>query len=494
METARPSRPAEMFDRDFEWSELVRFATYAESRATLGIVSGRRRQGKTFLLDAISRATGGFMFTATETTEADALGQFGQALARHLDEPTPFRFADWDEAIGRLMRIATDGPKVVVIDEFPFLAKASPALPSIIQRALDPAAQHGNTPVRLLLCGSALSFMGKLLAGNAPLRGRAGLDLIVPTLDYRLAAQFWGIADERTAALTHSIVGGTPAYRREFAQGDSPAGPEDFDPWVVRAVLNPGRPLFREARYLLAEEPDLHDTALYHSVLAAIANGNANRGGIADYLGRKSTDLAHPLAVLQDVGMITHEEDAFRKNRSSYRIAEPLVSFYHAVMRPVWGDLERPGRAERVWQRVQPTFQSKVLGPHFEQLSREWTRWQASPDTLGGNVDRVASGSLSDPATRTGREVDVAAFGRDETGRETLLAIGEAKWNDTIGMGHLRRLQETRDLLRARDPAQAADTRLVFYSGAGFMPELQQRAAEDATIQLVGLPRLYHGE
>ncbi|MFL6111636.1 MAG: hypothetical protein ACJ786_09830 [Catenulispora sp.] len=73
MDAARVARPAEMFDRDFEWSELVRFATHAEARATLGIVSGRRRQGKTFLLDAISRATGGFMFTATETTEADAL-------------------------------------------------------------------------------------------------------------------------------------------------------------------------------------------------------------------------------------------------------------------------------------------------------------------------------------------------------------------------------------------------------------------------------------
>jgi uncharacterized protein len=29
-----------------------------------------------------------------------------------------------------------------------------------------------------------------------------------------------------------------------------------------------------EARYILAEEPDIHDTALYHAVLAAIAEGN----------------------------------------------------------------------------------------------------------------------------------------------------------------------------------------------------------------------------
>jgi hypothetical protein len=51
-------------------------------------------------------------------------------------------------------------------------------------------------------------------------------------------------------------VGGTPAYRREFARDDTPAGPGDFDAWVLRTVLSPTSPLFREARYLLADEPD----------------------------------------------------------------------------------------------------------------------------------------------------------------------------------------------------------------------------------------------
>ena len=279
------SKPRDMFDRDFEWGELTRFASDSTPRATLGIVSGRRRQGKTFLVDALTVKANGFMFTAAETTEADSLRQFGEALAAYLDEPVPFRFAGWDEAIPRLMRIAVNGPKPVVIDEFPFLAKATPALPSLIQRALEPSAQRRGSPVRLLLCGSALSFMGKLLAGSAPLRGRAGLELVVQTLDFRLAREFWGLADLRTAVLTNAIVGGTPAYRREFVQDDTPADANDFDPWVCRTVLNPGRPLFREARYILAEEPDIRDTALYHAVLAAIADGNTTRGGIAGYPG-----------------------------------------------------------------------------------------------------------------------------------------------------------------------------------------------------------------
>ncbi|MBO3742790.1 AAA family ATPase [Actinoplanes flavus] len=484
-------KPDEVFDRDHEWRELVRYATTTTPGATLGVVSGRRRQGKTFLLDALVRAAGGFMFTATESSEADALRQYADALTNYLGEPSPLRFAHWDEAVTRTMALAKDHPLPVVIDEFPFLARASPALPSIIQRALDPAGQRSNTQVRLLLCGSALSFMGNLLSGTAPLRGRAGLELVVPTLDYRAAARFWQITDPRTAVLTNAVVGGTPAYRHEFTQDDIPAGLADFDDWVIRAVLNPARPLFREARYLLAEEPDLRDPALYHSVLAAIADGNTRRGGIAGYLGRQSSDLNHPLRILEDVGMVTREEDAFRSNRSAYRIAEPLVVFYHAVMRPVWGDLERAGRAGLVWPRMRSTFLSKVVGPHFESICRQWARWDAGAETFDGFPHRVAAGVVDDPAARTAHEVDVAAFGRDADGREVLLGIGEAKWGDLIDVRHLERLTHIRALLRRRDTVHADQCRLLLFSGAGFTDELRDRAAGDPEVQLIGLDRLY---
>ncbi|HWE92167.1 MAG TPA: ATPase [Pseudonocardiaceae bacterium] len=487
-------KPAGMFDRDFEWAELSRYVGFQEPRATLGVVSGRRRQGKTYLLDAMAGATGGFMFTATEATEALGLRLFGRALARYCREPVPFRFVDWDEAIARLMLVATSGPTVVVIDEFPHLANAAPSLPSIIQKYLDPTAQHTNTPVRLLLCGSALSFMGKLLSGNAPLRGRAGLEMVVPTFDFRLAAEFWDIEDPRLALLTNAVVGGTPAYRREFAVNDSPRNLADFDPWVVRAVLSPTRPLFREARYLLAEEPELHDTALYHTVLAAIAAGNSTRGGIANCLMRKASDLAHSLAVLEDVGMITHDPDVFRGNRSQYRIAEPLLTFYHSIVEPAWGELERPGRADGVWQYSQRTFTSKVVGPHFERVCREWARWYADPETFGGYATAVGSGVVNDPTRRTHHEVDVAVLGQDEDGRRVVRSIGEAKWNTTMTLGHLDRLRRIRDLLRDHPKAPAEpDTKLSLYSGSGFADDLREAAAECGDIVLVDLPRLYAG-
>ncbi|MGW7290428.1 AAA family ATPase [Streptomyces sp. NPDC054847] len=486
-------KPADMFDREYEWSALSRFITDEQPGATLGVVSGRRRQGKTFLLDAACRAGGGFYFGATEATDTESLRRIGAALTEHSRPATPYHFANWSEVIDALLALGADRPVPVVIDEFPYLVKGNPELPSIIQEGLRPLRdERTNSRTRLLLCGSALSFMGKLLSGNAPLRGRAGLELVVRTLDHQLAADFWNIPDPRLALQVNAIVGGTPAYRREFARGDSPSGPDDFDDWVVRTVLNPETPLFREARYLLAEEPDLRDTALYLSVLSAVADGNSTRGGMAGYLERKATDIAHPITVLEDAGLLHRDADAFRENRSTYRIAEPLIAFYHAVMRPVWDQLERPGSAARVWQASRRRFVSNALGPHFEQVCREWALHHADPEWLGGLPARVGHGVVHDAATRKGHEVDVAVVGIPEgSGKPPLLAIGEAKWNDEIGAAHIQRLEHVRDLITRSGRYDTTHTRLLCFSGAGFNGKARAAAEASRDVGLVDPAMLY---
>ncbi|NEB10954.1 ATP-binding protein [Streptomyces coelicoflavus] len=485
-------KPLDMFDRDHEWAALTRFVTDAQPGASLGVVSGRRRQGKTFLLEAVCEAAGGFYFGATEAADAESLRRLSTALTAHNRPASPYHFADWHEAVDALLALGRERPVPVVIDEFPYLAKANPELPSIIQNALRPLReQRVGSRARLLLCGSALSFMGRLLSGNAPLRGRAGLELVVRSLDHRQAARFWGIDDPRLALQVHAVVGGTPAYRREFARGDSPSGPDDFDDWVIRTVLNPETPLFREARYLLAEEPDLRDTALYLSVLGAVAEGNTTRGGMAGYLERKATDIAHPINVLEDSGLLRREADAFRTNRSTYRISEPLIAFYHAVMRPVWPQLERPGSAARVWQASRRRFVANVLGPHFEQVCREWALHHADPDRLGGLPAHVGQGVVSDPSARTSHEVDVAVVGVADGARAPLLAIGEAKWNDTMGIAHIDRLRHIRDVITRTSRYDTSHTRLLCFSGAGFNAKARHAAATSPDVHLIDLQTLY---
>jgi|SRR5580692_10159520 hypothetical protein len=73
------SKPERVFDRDAEWDGLIRFASSGSSDVHLGIVSGRRRQGKTYLLDAEADTFGGFFFTATDATETESLASSGPA-------------------------------------------------------------------------------------------------------------------------------------------------------------------------------------------------------------------------------------------------------------------------------------------------------------------------------------------------------------------------------------------------------------------------------
>lgn len=485
-------KPAEMFDRDREWGALTRFATDEQAGATLGVISGRRRQGKSFLLQALCEQAGGFYWCAQEGTDAESLAFLGESLAQFLDSPAPLRFEDWRTAVDALLALGRDRPLPVVIDEFPYLAKANHALPSVIQAAYGPLRpERRGSRTRLLLCGSAMSFMGRILAGDAPLRGRAGLDLVVRPLDHQVAAEFWGIDDPRLALQVGAVLGGTPAYRREFVRNDTPANLADFDAWVVRTVLDPSSPLFREARYLLAGEAEISDTALYHSVLAAVATGNNTRSGIAGYIGRKATDIAHPLTVLEDIGLLTRETDAFRNNRSHYRIAEPLITFYHAVMRPVWPELERSRDLARIWQRARKRYASNVLGPHFERICREWTWHMSPPDLFGDHPNKVAAGTVADPAKKTGHELDLVVFGLADDDSSPLIAIGEAKSNDTMGLGHLERLRRIRALLTEQERHGAQDAKLVCYSGAGFTDQLQQIAADCDDVILVGLDQIY---
>ncbi|GHJ57271.1 ATPase AAA [Nonomuraea sp. TT08I-71] len=488
-----PGKPSRIFDRDVEWNELARFVADERPGATLGVVSGRRRQGKTLLLYELARVSEGFYFGATEATETESLRRLGEALGAHTGAPGPVHLVDWGAAIDALLALGRDRPVTVVLDEFPYLVRAARDLPSIIQHALTPGRpQRTESRTRLLLCGSALSFMGGLLAGSAPLRGRAGLELPVQPLDYRAAAAFWQIDDPLLAVRVFAIVGGTPAYRREYVQDDAPTGSDDFDDWVVRAVLNPARPLFREARYLLAEDPDLRDTALYHSVLAAVAEGNASRGGIAGYIGRKANDLQHPLTVLEDAGLLLREPDPLRSGRSSYRITEPLITFYQAIMRPAWTALEQR-RGGDVWRRSQRRYASAVLGPRFEEIVRQWSLRFADPEALGGLVAEASAATLTDPASRTSHELDLVALGEPPLGDgpRPLLAIGEVKWGRQLGKADLERLERIRALLVRRPGFDARDTRLLLASGQGFAGGLVDAASGRSDVVLLDPARLY---
>jgi DNA-binding MarR family transcriptional regulator len=85
-----------------------------------------------------------------------------------------------------------------------------------------------------------------------------------------------------------------------------------------------------------------------HGVLAAIATGAARRSEIAGRIGRPATAIAHLLAGLQQVGLVTRLEDAFRERRGIYRLTDPLIRLHELVIAPNERLLVR-GCGTQVW-------------------------------------------------------------------------------------------------------------------------------------------------
>jgi uncharacterized protein len=490
-------RPAALFDRATEWDDLVRFATEPTTSFRIGVVSGRRRQGKSFILDEVARQVGGFYHQALEEERAPALERLGAAMAADRGLPGgSLSFPDWSALLRTLAEPATPSPRFVVIDEYPYLLAKSPDIASAIQLAYDASRLGRQLPLRLILCGSAMSVMAGLLSGQRALRGRAVLDLVVDPFDYREAAAFWGVqGDSKLAFLLFCVVGGTPGYRDLLEMGP-PTSVAAFPAWLARGVLNPSHAMFRETDYLLAEEPSLTDRAIYQSALAAIAAGRTTSGAVAGALGRPETSVTHVIDGLERARFIERADDVFRSRRPTLRITDAMLRFQHAVIRP---DVHRFESRQTLaaWSDATARFESGVAGPAFEEIARAWTSRYASAETLGGIAARVGSTVVNDSAGRSRVEIDVVALearSDDEVGvNPTLLLIGEAKSGpDPRGMADLHRLERARELLAGR--ARVERTRLAVFAAGGFTGDLRDEATRRSDVVLVDMERLYAGD
>jgi uncharacterized protein len=484
-------RPAELFDRDGEWTDLASFAAQPGAGLRLALVRGRPRQGKSFLLRRLTAATGGFYYQALEEERAQALAGFGRALGGHLGVPGGrLAFEDWDQAADALAGIGgRDGqPAVVVIDEFPYLLAHSPDLPSLLQRAIDASRDHGP-PVRLVICGSALAVMAKLLTGAQALRGRATTDMVIRPFDYRSAAAFWGIEDPSVAFVVHAVLGGTPGYH-DLLPNRPPRRLADLARWLADGPLNPSSALFREDDYLLTEERSLTDRSLYHSVVSAIAAGNTSQSAIAAALGRQQRSVQHPLKALEDAGFVDRLDDVLRDRRPVYRLADPIVRFHHVITR---ADLARfeDRRTAEAWADAAPRFSTHVLGPHFEDLARDFAFHFATPATLGGAPAHVGPAVVNDPDHKSQHEIDVVALAPGGSAAP-VLAIGEAKHTTKPRtISDLNRLESIRALIATR--RSAATAKLLLFSANGFDRNLTALAETRRDIELIDLARLYNG-
>jgi len=382
-----------------ELAVLDEFAT--SDRAELFVLYGRRRVGKTELLQRLCNDHRAVYFLAAQVRDKDNLHAFKNALQEGLPDPLiqNVEFNDWSSALNYASERAGDERLVIVLDEFPYLCEANKGLPSMIQRFWDTRGK--KSMLMLVLCGSQVSFMEKeVLAERSPLFGRRTgqrrLEPFEPTDALRFFPN-WKLDD---ALLAFGILGGMPAYLRRFDDRKS------LDQNVSNEMLRPEGYLFDEVQFLLRNE--LQNPTTYNSILAAVARGSERVGDIALSVGVDSPTANKYLHVLRELRIVEREipltdPDPLRSRKGKYRIADRFLAFHFRHIQPHLSLIEA-GRGPRVLEEyIQPDY-ARLRTEAFQDLLLEHLRYHAA-ELVGEEIAEV--GRCAGPSIRAlGRTIE----------------------------------------------------------------------------------------
>ena len=330
-------------------------------KGVFGYVTGRRRVGKTALLQAAVRRFGGLYHQAVEGTPQQQLLHVTEEFREALPIFRDFTPKGWEEFFRLLSRQQL--PKLFVIDEFPYWVQADPALPSHLQKWIDHDLPKQRT--LMLVSGSSQSMLySQFLRQGSPLYGRALLHIDLAPLNYRWFCRALGLnREDPTSFVRFSLVGGVPHYWRLIPQG---------------SVVHQTEALYFEPTAILSEEPIhlLRDEGIVGSlpkaILDLVGRGVAKPSELASRLGTPQSNLSRPLALLVYLGLLHRELPFGESSRTTkkvlYSIQDPALCFYYGTA------LAFRGR----WPHMTGREKLSILNSHATRFWEQFCR-QAHP-------------------------------------------------------------------------------------------------------------------
>ena len=284
------------------------------SDSSFVIIKGRRRVGKSRLLEEFLKGKEHLYFEVDRETSASILS----SLSREISDDIPMRFESWSDAL-RYYASKTDDKKIIAIDEFPYAVSADKGLIKEFQALWDRYLSHMN--VMLILCGSSLVSMNGLTGDyRSPLYGRNTCDLTLLPLTFRQSLMD---DDYRTAVERYAVNGGIPHYMSLLGKREPIEG-------TIALTMSPGAPLLNEGEYLLGSE--FSNLSSYNTYLKTIANGNRTMERITGSVQSPSNEVLPYIRRLMDTGMVTRVVPVTERNPEKSRNGQYLISDHFLAM------------------------------------------------------------------------------------------------------------------------------------------------------------------
>ena len=401
---------------------------WAGPAGAIGIVWGRRRVGKTALLEHFAAGRRAVFHTGARRPAPDELrilsAEAAPALGGSFRDLAARPFADWTDAFETLAAAAADEPLLLVLDEVPELIEVVPELPSILRAVWD--RLRPRTKLRVLLCGSAVRTMEAMQEQREPLYGRFDLALTLhPMRPHEVALMLPSLAPAERA-LVWGIVGGVPQYLSLWDQS------RDVASNLATLVANPAGQLLVEGELVMATEGGHGE--LTSQVLYAIAAGRTKFNEIRDAVRTDPTRTLERLRALRLIErMLPVTEDERHTRRRLYRIADNFLAFWLGAVSRHRSQIELG-----LGQTILPVLLRELddhMGARWEEAFRAHLRRLADAGELGAEVVAIgpywSTGSVAGDAN----EIDAVVL----RGRERAAAlVGEAKWARRVDGARLR--------------------------------------------------------
>lgn len=348
--------------REEETADLERHWELARAgQPQLAALYGRRRVGKTFLLLHFAHGKRAIFHSSTRQSEGVELGRLRDSVAGVLGQDAADRggFSGWEAALRALAVAALDEPLLVVIDETTYLTESTPGFASIVQAVWDQISVEHRHRLFLVLTGSAVGVVERLLGGGGPLFGRPTLRMRLEPVSLHGAGRFLPELGATELIEAYAACGGYPLHLQAW----DPASTTTSN--LGRLAGMPGGLLLEDARQMVLEE--LSGRGGYERVLTAIGQGRTRYGEIVNYAGQRVEQL---LEVLEQAGLVKKETaiGSPARARPLYRIDDPYLAFWFGLLSSNMGLIEG-GQGPAVLQRAMPRWQTH-LGFVFERLCR----------------------------------------------------------------------------------------------------------------------------